>query len=442
MSTPLVAAPDYPRTYLVRVWARGLLIIVGCLAIAGGVGLYLMSARGPAGFAMPVLPVIVGFVLFGAWLLAAVWRSKVVLTGDAIEVHGLLTVRRLARSEIAGRRLLRVNYGQTVTEIVPNTPGVKPLKFSASSMQTDSVLNSWLGALPDLDANEAQASEAEIASDPELGHTPEERLARLARARKLASAFNAVSFAACMWGFFYPRPYSAALLSAALLPWAAILLVARSGGLYRLNTERNNVRPNLAGAIWMPAFVLLMRAVLDVGVLDWQRALIYTVLAAVVLCWAALTSDTTLRARRAAALAVFALSCTYGYGAVVLGNAELDHAPGNQYRVAVLARHVSRGSKSTTYYLTLAPWGPRTQPKDVSVSWALYSRTPSGATVCVHQGPGALDISWYVVRACGDPLWCARPHAHLDLAAGLAAAARSVRTLAISWSVLARSSLR
>lgn len=442
MSTPLVAAPDYPRTYLVRLWARGLLIIVGCLAIAGGVGLYLTSARGPAGFEMPALLVIVVFVLFGVCLLAAVWRSKVVLTQDAIEVHGLFTVRRLARSEIAGRRLLRVNYGQTVTEIVPNTEGVKPLKFSSSSMQTDRVLDSWLGALPDLDARETQAFEAAIASDPELGQTPEERLAHLARARKLASAFNAVTFVVSMWGFFYPRPYSAALLTAALLPWAAILLVAKSGGLYRLDTQRNDVRPNVAAALYMPGFVLLMRAVLDVGVLDWERALIYGALAAVVMGWAALMSDPTLRARRAAALALFALSCTYGYGAVVLGNFELDRAPDTEYRVAVLARHVSRGSRSTTYYLTLAPWGPRTEPKDVSVSWTLYNRTPSGGTVCVHQGPGALDISWYVIRACGDAVRCARPRPHLALAAGLAAAVRSARTLAISLSVLARSSLR
>lgn len=402
MSTPLVAAPDYPRTYRARLWARGLLIIVGCLAIAGGVGLYLQSARGPAASSavMPLLLTMMLFVLFGACLLASVWRSKVVLTADAIEIHGLLTVRHLARSEIAGRRLLRVNYGQTVTAIVPNTAGAKTLKFSSSSMQTDSVLDSWLDALPDLDAKDTQASEAEIASNPELGQTPEERLERLARARKLAAAFNGVSFGVSMWGLFYPQPYAAAVLSAALLPWAAILLAAKSGGLYRLDTQRNDVRPNLAAAVFLPGLVLLMRAAQDVGVLDWQRALIYAALVAIVLCWAALMSDATLRARRPAALALLAFSCSYGYGAVVLGNAGLDHAPGKEYRVCVLGRHVSRG-RSTSYYLTLSSWGPRSEPKDVSVSRSLYQRTPAGGIVCVLQGPGALDIAWYVVRACG-----------------------------------------
>jgi hypothetical protein len=401
LSTLLVAAPDYPRTYLVRSWARALVILVGCLATAGGVGLYLVSARGPAGFAWTLLLVVLPCALFGACLLAAVWRSKVVLTADAIEIHGVFTVRRLARSDIAGRRLLRVNYGQTVTELVPNTAGMKTLKFSCSSMQTDSFLDSWLGGLPDLDAREVQASEAEIAADPELGQTPEERLARLGRARKFAYAFNVASFVACMWGFLYPQPYIAAVLTAALLPWAAIVLVAKSGGLYRLDTQGNDVRPSVAQALYLPGLVVLMRAVQDVGVLDWQGALFYAALAAAVLAWAALVSDATLRARRAAALALFAFSCTYGYGAVVLGNAELDRAPGEEYRVAVLGRHVSHGSKSTSYYLRLAPWGPRSEARDVSVSRALYNRTPSGGVVCVHRGPGALDISWYVVRGCG-----------------------------------------
>jgi hypothetical protein len=90
----------------------------------------------------------------------------------------------------------------------------------------------------------------------------------------------------------------------------------------------------------------------------------------------------------------------YGYGAVVLGNSELDAAAGRNYRVEVLAMHYSHGSRSTTYYLTLAPWGPRTRPEDVSVARNLYSATRPGEQVCVHQGAGALGIGWYVVKTC------------------------------------------
>lgn len=400
MSTPFAAQPDYPRTYHMASWSRGLLIIVGGLAVAGGAGFYLVSAGQSAGFSLSLLLVMVTFVLFGLCLLSAVWRSRVVLTADAIEVHGVFTVRRLARADIGGRRLLRVNYGQTVTQLLPNAAGLKTLKFSSSGMQRDGVLDAWIAALPDLDAKEAADSAAEVAADPELGQTPQERLGRLAGAKKTAYAVNAITMALALWGYVYPRPYGPVLLALAVLPWGAVALVAKSAGLYRIDTRRNDVRPAVAVAIFAPGFVLLLRATMDVGVLDWQRALCYGALTAAVLCWAALLSDPAARARRASALTLVALTCAYGYGAVVLANSALDHAPGDRYRVPVLARHMS-GGRSTSYYLTLSPWGPRELPKDVSVPHALYLRAAPGKTVCIHRGPGALGISWYVVTLCG-----------------------------------------
>jgi hypothetical protein len=373
---------------------------MGLLLCGGGAALLVFGTRSANPAPAALLCAAVALGALGAYLLLGGVRTRVVLTADAIESYGAFKVQRLARSDIAGRRVLRLNYGQSVTQLIPREPGMKMLKLSTSSLKTDAALDAWLREIPDLDVQEAEAAQAEIASDPELGQTPAERLARLARAKKLAGAFNTLTWVAAMWGFLYPVPYAAAVLVAAILPWAALLLVAKSGGLYRLDARRNDVRPNLAVAMYLPGFVLLMRAVQDLGVLDWQRALTYGALAALVLCWAALMCDPTLRARRAAALLLFGLMCAYGYGAVVLGNAELDSAPGGDYRVQVLGMHYSRGSRSTSYYLRLAPWGPRLQPQDVSVARVLYAATRPGDTVCVHQGPGVLGISWYVVRSC------------------------------------------
>jgi len=319
---------------------------------------------------------------------------------DAIESYGALLMRRLARSDIKGRRLLRLQYGQTAVELVPREPGARSLKLSRSAMRSDAALETWLNNLPDLDVQEAADARAEIAADPELGQTPEERLASLARAKKLGRAINVATWAAAIWGFFYPQPYALALLALALLPWAAIILAAKGHGLYRLDAGRNDVRANLATPMYVPGFVLLLRAVEDVGILDWKLALTYAVLATFIVFLAAVRSDPTLWERRSAAIALLCIMGAYGYGTVALGNSELDSATGENYRVQVLAMHYTRGSRSTTYYLKLAPWGPRTQPEDVSVAGTLYRYTRPGAQVCVHQGPGALGIGWYVVNAC------------------------------------------
>jgi hypothetical protein len=400
VSTPLLEGFETAHTYRMALWARALVLAVGVAFLGGAAALALLIGRSAnpsaAAVVVPTLPL----VLLGGYLLLGGLRSRVVLTANAIESYGAFTVQRLARSDIKGRRLLQLQYGQTAVELVPREPGAKPLKLSRSGMRSDAALEAWLNSIPDLDVQEAAAAQAELAADPELGQTPEERVAHLARAKKFARTFNAATWAAAIWAFVYPQPYEAALLVVALLPWAAIVVAARGHGLYRLDARRNEVRPNLAIAMYVPGFALLLRAVEDVGVLDWKLALMYAVLATFIIFLAAVRSDPTLLERRSLAIGLFCIMGSYGYGAVALGNSELDSAAGQDYRVQVLAMHYSSGSKSTTYYLTLAPWGPRTRPEDVSVARTLYRQTRPGAEVCVHQGPGAIGIGWYVVRAC------------------------------------------
>ncbi len=382
-------------------WVYLLAIPMGLASCGLGIALvFLLGAPPRSSGALWALGLLVtASVAFGAWMVAATLRSKVVLTEDAVAVHGLLGVRRLARSDIAGRRLLSLQYGQKVLVLSPKDPRARALKIS-STLRTDAVWDAWINTLPDLDAQEAQALEAEVAANAELGQTPEERLARLAAARKLANALSYTTYAVAAWGYVYPRPYWLAMLVLGALPWIAIVLVARSSGLVRIDSRRGDPRPTLAIAVIVPGFVLLMRAVSDVGVLDIERALIFATVTAALLVWAAMMSDAAARARPWSALLLLLLACAYGYGAVVLADCLLDSAPGENFRVAVLASHVSRG-RNTSYHLLLDRWGPRSAPADVTVSRDLYGRAPPGSMVCVHRGPGALGISWYVVRGCG-----------------------------------------
>jgi hypothetical protein len=398
--------PDatYPRTYRMPLWVRFLGSLVGCLLAAGGLALAALGTlpvvQSPSGPASPVLLLpAAALMCFGAYLLASVARSKVVLTADAIEVHGILSVRRLARDAIAGRRLQWANRQQGWL-LCPKDTSAKPLRVASSTFRADALYDAWINALPDLDAQEARAAEAEIAADPELGATPAERLARLAAGQRLSKAFNIAAIALAVWGFFYPYPYAAALLSLAVLPWLTIAVVARSAGLYRVGRWRNDVRPVFGPALAAPAVALLLRALTDFGVLDWPRTLLFAALAAVVLCSAVMLSDPATRTRPHGALLWFGVACAYGLGTIVLADSTLDRAPGNEYRVQVLGKHMTHG-RSTSYYLTLAPWGPVRQVRSVSVPHRLYSETGVGSAVCIHQGPGSLGIPWYAIRSCG-----------------------------------------
>jgi len=143
----------YPRTYRLRKGWRILAIATGAGFIVGGGEILAAAIRwragaggdrlglGAAGFALAV---------FGAALLVDTLRSRVVLTADAIEDHGLHRTFRARREEIAGRRLVR--SGRTPTLVLERRdPGARPFRLLLA-VNVDSAFEAWLGTIPDLDA--------------------------------------------------------------------------------------------------------------------------------------------------------------------------------------------------------------------------------------------------------------------------------------------------
>ena len=93
----------------------------------------------------------------------------------------------------------------------------------------------------------------------------------------------------------------------------------------------------------------------------------------------------------------------YGLGAGLQIDILADSAKPSVHATQVLGKRVHHGSKSTTYYLTVAPWGPITRNDEISVSAARYGATRMGDTVCVYAGRGAFRVGWYQLRDCPDP---------------------------------------
>jgi hypothetical protein len=389
----------FPRTYRSAVWIRALMLTVALALLALSAGLLFVGASAPATAPARSLMIIaaalaVGAVLFGLYVL----RWKVVLTQGGIEVHGLFTTRRLALGEIAGRRRLSAQYGQKVLQLIPREAAARALKIPESGLKRDAALDAWLAQLPDLDAQEQAASQAAITENADFGSSPDERLARLAAAKRLASAVTVLVFAACAWGYLYPRPYGVAIAVLTVLPWLVVAIVFRSQGLLRVSTQRNDVRPSLALCLYLPGLALIARVFGDVGVIDLQRAIVLAIAVTLALAGAALASEKGARGwGLRLALALFSLP--YGYGAVVMADAQLDRGARQDFTVAVLSRHMTHG-RSNSYYLMLGPWGPRAEPEEVMVNSALYRTSPPGSTVCIQLRPGALAIRWFWIGPC------------------------------------------
>jgi hypothetical protein len=86
----------------------------------------------------------------------------------------------------------------------------------------------------------------------------------------------------------------------------------------------------------------------------------------------------------------------HGYASALLLNLLTDKAAPQQYETLVENKRISKG-KSTTYYLQLHPWGPRTSAEEVSVPSEVYKHVDIDGVVIVHLYKGGLGVPWYHV---------------------------------------------
>jgi hypothetical protein len=379
-----------------------LVIALLLLALGMVIGWSFQQARGAA-LPLPLIGVLGALAVLALLIILYSWRWRLALNAQGIELQGLTGSRRLARADIAGRRRIRTRSGETVL-LIPSRGNLRPLRLNPRSIGGDTRLDQWIQGLPDLDAADLKASEAAVAADSEFGSTAEERLARLKSARRTAAIITAASLALALWLYIYPVPYGALTLAVALLPWLAFLIAGASHGLYRIDSRRNDVRPTLVAAVFAPIFALLARAVFDIGVLDWPAALSWVSGVALLFAFTGWRCGLSLPGASdgpAAGVMVLwvILGALYGLGVVLLGNALLDRAARQTFSVQVLGQHVTHG-RSTSYHVLLAPWGPRGEAGDVTVSRAVFQAAQMRHSVCVLEGHGALRVPWYVVRAC------------------------------------------
>jgi hypothetical protein len=401
--SPAASGGEYPRTYrLTLAWRIGILVLAGILlfaCLAAGWVLGLIAADTHGAPAVLMVAFIVGGIASGTvFYLVDNLKSAIVLTADRLEIHELWRVRRIPRADIEARQVLHP----------PNSPAVLILRLKAPNhgkiklliiWELDSTWAAWFEPIPDSDAEAAKAFEAAIEANADLGTTPAERQQKLNSARKVARISVGVTAVVIAWGFAYPHPYALLITVLAALPWVAVGIMARSPGLYALNAPRGSGRPDLTILLIGPGFVLMLRALQDVHILDWAHLLLWAAAVALALMGSVLWAVPSAREKLGMAALTLALVLAYGYGVCAIGDAVLDRSSGSTYTTTVDGKHITSG-RSRRAMLRLAPWGPRAAEDNVAVPWDMYRRTNVGDKVCVQLHPGALGVPWYKVTNC------------------------------------------
>jgi hypothetical protein len=371
----------------------GMGILLACLAFVTVGKSVSSSPANPFSLLMPVLFVSIS-VLMIAWPL----RARVVVDGTRIEVRSLFSERSADLSEIEGFRTIQNRNGSYMKLLLKEDRGTITI---SKSFNFDDDARGWFEQVTDLDQRDRAALLDEISHDQELGATAEERLAKLSRATRWSIALTVASIAAAAAILFSHdslRVTAAILLAAA--PVAAFLLVKRSPLLYTILKPKRDPRGELSFVLIAPAIGLLL-AQSGSHFVSFQPLLplVVTVFLAYLLAFYQVFRKGPSRPGRFFLLLIFAGLYSAGLGAVA--DTISDHAPAKAYSAEVLHKRISRG-RSTSYYLTLSPWGPIASPDEVSVSSNIFHSFKVGDQVCLSLHQGSLHAPWYRLVDCAD----------------------------------------
>jgi len=186
------------------------------------------------------------------------------------------------------------------------------------------------------------------------------------------------------------------MLAAGVLPLIASVLLARSHGLYQIEGRRNDARPSLAVAFILPGCALAYRSIQDLHFLEWKPLLLATLALAALLTIFLAQSDPHFHNRAVAAISTFFIGSMYCYGAIAQFDVLADRSTPGTYQTQILSKRADNG-RTTSYYLQVAPWGPRHDSEEIEVSHTLYLALSPGQPVSIRLYSGALHLPWFSV---------------------------------------------
>jgi hypothetical protein len=391
--TPRFDPSVYPRTYQFSAGFKGILVVCGTL-------LLLFGAAGAARVGvLPIAILCALLALIGLYLAAAAIRYRVALSADSIDVLEFLRPRHLARADIAGYKRSRAR-GAAGWTLVPKPGYGRAVKIS-TFLTTDHHFSDWIRSLPNLDEHRdneaAKERAAAIAALQARGYSG----AFIAQLRRWGSRVVWLMLALAVVALVLPDPHGLLLWTLVALPCLAVALVARFQPLFRFGGPQISELPDLSPMLFVPGCLLILRVLPSIYTVNWMASLELAVLGSLALTGTACLADPWLRSHRASAVLVAILCLAFGYGAGLVVNARLDHAPAQSYRAKVISKHVSHG-KSTTWHLHLAPWGPIADDRDITVQAWRYREAQPGTEVCLLLHEGALHLAWYELVSCSD----------------------------------------
>ena len=162
--------------------------------------------------------------------------------------------------------------------------------------------------------------------------------------------------------------------------------------------KKNSAYPAILYGFMGPSLSLLVRSFTDFELLEYRD--IWITISALALALTVLVVFGTRELKKLidylTLIALVGMTVAYSFGTCVILNCFFDKSQPEVFTSEVVSKEISSG-KTTTYYLVLNPWGPRTKPERVTVTQYEYETTDEGETVEIYLKRGQLGVPWFFV---------------------------------------------
>jgi hypothetical protein len=337
------------------------------------------------------------FAASGVYMALVALRSRLIIDGTQVRVQGAVRTRDFDLSQVEGYRTFKNRYQSFRVICLKDQAWKIPLMKYAS----DESLDDWFASRKDLDLHDREQLLQQIDQDQELGATPEQRRGALAGAKQINIAACVVTGAAAAAFAWAPAEYRvAAMVVLALAPVAAAYMLYQQPLLYGLFKAKADPRADVSPALMISGFGLLLGAT-KVNFISTSLLLPFIALGALALLVMFYPAARKNPRLAGTLMGLLFLSALYGWGVAASIDTAPDPSAPQTYTVQVLGGHISHGSRSTSYYLKLEPWGHYANvDTQMKVSGKMYYATHPGDLICLALHAGTLHAPWYEPIPC------------------------------------------
>jgi hypothetical protein len=378
---------------------RMLLYLVMSFVYLGVSGFFLLKSGSNLTEHNPVDAIFLIFALVALYLASYAIRTRLILTGDHMDYRSALRTRSVDRDQIEGIRTIRAKNGSYTRVYLKDNRGTFTIP---SSITNQDGVSQWLQSVTNLDQRDADQITRELSNEQTISSGQADPSALLGNAKLVMYALSALAVIASFLAFRQtPSLFLPSVVVLWLLPLVGVGMLHRFPLLYGFFKQKADPRAELVPVIVIPAFGLLFAfsAGDSTHIIHSNQILIWIAVIFIAFVAAMLQPALNSVNRLGAIIGILVIGGLYSVGVIHTADTVPDHSIPQPFQAQVLDMHVSHG-RSTSYYLSLAPWGPMTSVSNVDVSPRTYNQVQVGDYVCLGLYPGFLHAPWYTLTSC------------------------------------------